>query len=59
MNIIQILIAIGVGLALAVVLALTWAAIYRKRAEAQVAEARLSAERIVEDAKKQAASRVK
>ena len=59
MNIIQVLIAIGAGLALAVVLTLIWAAIYRKRAEAQVAEARLSAERIVEDAKKQATSRVK
>ena len=59
MNIIQILIAIGVGLALAVVLALVWGAIYRKRAEAQLAEARQNAERIVEDAKKQASSRVK
>jgi ribonuclease Y len=55
----QILIAIGVGLALAVVLALVWSAIYRKRAEAQVAEARVTADRIVDDAKKQAASRVK
>ena len=59
MDIIQILIAIGVGLALAVVLALVWSAIYRKRAEAQVAEARVTADRIVDDAKKQAASHVK
>ena len=59
MNIIQILIAIGVGLVLAVVLALTWAAIFRKRADAQLAEARQSGERIIDDAKKQASSRVK
>jgi ribonuclease Y len=36
-----------------------WAAIYRKRGEAQTADARHSAERIVEDARKQAESRVK
>ena len=55
----QVLIAIGVGLVLAVVLALSWAAIYRKRAQAQVEEAKASADRIVADATKQAASRVK
>jgi hypothetical protein len=49
LNIIQIVIAIGVGLALAVVLALIWAAVYRKRADAQLAEARQSGERIIED----------
>ena len=59
MDISQILIAIGVGFALAVVLALVWSAIYRKRAEAQLAEARVNADRIVDDAKKQAASHVK
>jgi ribonucrease Y len=59
LDIIQVLIAIGVGLAVAVVLALTWAAVYRKRAEAQLDEARRSSERLIEDAKKQAAARVK
>ena len=59
MDIIQIAIAIGVGLALAVVLALIWGAIYRKRAEAQLADARRAGERIIEDAKKEATSRVK
>ena len=59
MNIIQVLIAIGVGLAVGIALALTWSAIYRKRAEAQLDEARRTAERIIDDAQKQAASRVK
>ncbi|MGN6185023.1 MAG: ribonuclease Y [Thermoanaerobaculia bacterium] len=55
----QVLIAIGIGIVLAVVLALIWGAIYRKRAEAQVEEARRTAERIVNDATKQAEARVK
>lgn len=59
MDIIQVLIAIGIGIVLAVVLALIWGAIYRKRAEAQVEEARRTAERIVNDATKQAEARVK
>jgi ribonuclease Y len=59
LNIIQVLIAIGIGIVLAVVLALIWGAIYRKRAEAQVEEARRTAERIVNDATKQAEARVK
>ena len=59
MNTIQVLIAIGVGLALAVVLALIWGAVYRKRAEEQLAETRKNADRILEDANKQAAARVK
>ncbi|HEY0160534.1 MAG TPA: ribonuclease Y [Thermoanaerobaculia bacterium] len=53
------MIAVGVGIVLAVALALSWAAIYRKRAQAQVDEAKASADRIVNDATKQAASRVK
>ncbi|HEX7705519.1 MAG TPA: ribonuclease Y [Thermoanaerobaculia bacterium] len=53
------MVALGAGVALAVVLALVWGAIYRKRAEAQSAEARRTAERIVEDARKQAEARVK
>jgi ribonucrease Y len=59
LDLIQVVIAIGVGIVLAVVLALSWAAIYRKRAQAQVEEAKASADRIVNDATKQAASRVK
>ncbi len=59
MNLIQVLIAVGAGIVLAVALALTWAAISRKRAQAQLDEAKASADRIVEDARKQAASRVK
>jgi ribonucrease Y len=59
LDIIQVLIAIGTGIILAVVLALIWAAIYRKRGEAQVEEARRTAARTLEDARKQAEARVK
>ncbi len=59
LNLIQVLIAIGVGIVLAVALALTWSAIFRKRAQVQLDEAKASSERIVEDARKQAAARVK
>ena len=59
MGITEILIAAGVGIVLAVVLALIWAAISRKRTTAQVEETRHAAERILEDANKQAAARVK
>ncbi|MEA2489328.1 MAG: ribonucrease [Acidobacteriota bacterium] len=59
MNTIQVLIAIGVGIVLAIALALIWATVSRKRAEAQQEEARRTAERIINDANKQAASRVK
>jgi len=55
-----ILIGIVTGiLAGAIVAALLWATVYRKRGEAQVEEARRSAERIVEDARKQSEARVK
>jgi ribonuclease Y len=53
------LVAVAVGIAGAVVLALIWSAVSRKRAQAQLDEARLSGERIVQDATKQAAARVK
>jgi ribonuclease Y len=59
LGIIEILIVAGVGIVLAVVLALVWAAISRKRTTAQVEETRHAAERILEDANKQAAARVK
>jgi ribonuclease Y len=56
----SILIGIVAGIiAGAVTAALVWAAVYRKRGESQVAEAHRSAERIVEDARKQAEARVK
>ncbi len=55
----NIAIAILIGLAGAVVLALMWSAVYRKRAAAQIDEARSSAERIVEDARKSAENKVK
>ena len=55
-----ILIGIVAGvIAGAVVAALLWAAVYRKRGEAQVQEARRNADRIVEDARKQSEARVK
>ena len=57
--VVQIIIAVAIGIAGAVVLALLWAMVYRKRAEAQLAEARREAGRIVEDAKKSADARVK
>ncbi|HKO57616.1 MAG TPA: ribonuclease Y [Thermoanaerobaculia bacterium] len=53
------LIAVLIGLAGAVVLALVWRAVSRKSAQAQLDEARRSAERIIEDARKSAESRVK
>ncbi len=59
MNLEQVLIAVGIGIVLAVALALVWAATYRKRAQAQLDAATASADRTIEDAKKQAASRVK
>ena len=54
-----IITGIGIGLAGAVVLALLWSMVYRKRAEAQLAEARRESGRILEDAKKSASARVK
>jgi ribonuclease Y len=59
LNIIQVLTAAGVGIAVAIVLALIWSAVYRKRAQAQLAEARHAGERIIDDAQKQASARVK
>jgi len=56
---VNIAIAVLIGLVGAVVLALAWSAVYRKRAAEQIEEARRSAERIVEDARKSAESKVK
>ncbi len=59
MTAVQILIAVAIGVAGAIVLALLWAMVYRKRAEAQVEEARRTAQRIVDDANKSSEARVK
>ena len=59
MTAVQIAIAVAVGIAGAIVLALLWAMVYRKRAAAQVEEARRTAQRIVDDANKSAEARVK
>ena len=58
-SLVTIVTGIAIGIAGAVVLALLWAMVYRKRAEAQVAEARREAGRIVDDAKKSADASVK
>jgi ribonucrease Y len=54
--ILSVLIGGAIG---AVAAALIWSVVYRKRAEAQLEEARRSAERIVDDAKRAAEARVK
>ena len=56
---INTIISVLVGVTGAVILAAVWATIYRKRAEAQLAESKRSADRIIEDAQKSAASRLK
>jgi ribonucrease Y len=55
----NILVSVLVGVAGAVILALLWAVVSRKRAEAQIAEARQTAERIIDDAKKSSEARAK
>ena len=52
-------IAVLIGVAGAIVLAALWAAVYRKRSAAQLDEARRSADRIIEDARKAADSKAK
>ncbi|HEY5611242.1 MAG TPA: ribonuclease Y, partial [Thermoanaerobaculia bacterium] len=47
------------ALAGAVVLALLWGAVFRKRAQVQIEEARRNADRIIEDARKSAEARIK
>lgn len=56
---INIFISVLVGVVGAVILAAVWGVIYRKRAEAQLAESKRAADRILEDAQKSAAARVK
>ena len=55
----QIAIAVVIGIAGALILASLWRVVYSKRAQAMLDEARRNGERIVEDARKQAESRVK
>jgi ribonuclease Y len=55
----DILISLAIGLTGAVVLALLWAMVYRKRAAAQLQDARRESERVLADATKSAAARVK
>ncbi len=59
MNTIPIGIAIGGALVGAVVLVVLWQIVYRKRAEAQVGEARKNAERLIDDARKGAEAKLK
>ncbi len=59
MNTTVIVIAAAVVLAAVIVLFVFWNVVYRKRAEAQVAEARRNADRILEDARKAAEAKVK
>jgi ribonucrease Y len=56
---VNIVISIAIGVVGAVILAALWSAVYRKRALAQVEEARRAAERIVADAGKAAEARLK
>jgi ribonucrease Y len=55
----NILIVVLIAAAVVIALAVGWAAVYRKRGEAQLAEAKRAADRILEDATKSAASKVK
>lgn len=55
----QIAIAVVVGIAGALILAWLWRVVYFKRAQAMLDEARRNGDRLIEDARKQAESRVK
>ncbi len=59
LNVQTILIAVLVGLAGAVILGALWGTVYRKRAAAQLDEARRNADRILEDARKSAEAKLK
>ncbi|MGZ7039782.1 MAG: ribonuclease Y [Thermoanaerobaculia bacterium] len=56
---VNVIVSVLVGVVGAVILAVVWAMVSRKRAEAQVAEAKRTADRVVEDANKSAAARLK
>ena len=55
----QIVIAVVIGIAGALILAWLWRVVYFKRAQAMLDEARRNGDRLIEDARKQAESRVK
>ncbi|HYM60536.1 MAG TPA: ribonuclease Y [Thermoanaerobaculia bacterium] len=55
----NILISVGLGVAVAAVLTVLFSVVYRRRAEAQLQDARRNADRIVEDARKSAEARAK
>jgi len=57
--VLQIAIAVVVGIAGALILAWLWRVVYFKRAQAMLDEARRNGDRLVEDARKQAEARVK
>ena len=59
MNITDIVVVVAGALIGAVILAALWRIVYRKRGEAQLAEARKNADRIIEDARKAAEAKVK
>ncbi|MEO8217992.1 MAG: ribonuclease Y [Acidobacteriota bacterium] len=53
------IISVLVGIGLAVVFSLSWAALYRKRAAVQITEAKTHAERLVDDARRSADAKLK
>ena len=55
----EIIVSIVIGLAGAVILALLWSMVYRKRAQVQMDEARQHADRLIEDARKAAEAKLK
>jgi ribonuclease Y len=57
--VLQIVIAVVIGIAGALILAWLWRVVYFKRAQAMLDEARRNGDRLIEDARKQAESRVK
>ena len=59
MNITDIVVVVAGALIGAVILAALWRIVYRKRGEAQLAEARKNADRIIEDGRKAAEAKVK
>jgi len=59
LTVVQIAIAVVIGIAGALILAWLWRVVYFKRAQAMLDEARRNGDRLLEDARKQAEARVK
>jgi ribonuclease Y len=55
----DILISVAIGVAGAAILAFLWSMVYRRRAEAQIEEARRAGQRIIDDANKSASAKIK